>query len=203
MKKQKNSWSRRILSGYLFIFLSLAAKSLIKKELIAIDGLIAALFCFFFILITKKYKVKTLTAFLAGFIFVPHILGNMGLYRLSMLNYHYDWIVHIVSAFCATYVLLDFLLQKKCISRKFFSVSVIALSITIAFGALVEISEYWSFRTIGIGEGYLGFGPGDNSQNFGPWENSSVDTSLNFLGSLLAIVIHRLLIIIKYFYSKR
>lgn len=201
---RNNFWSRYILLGYFIIYTILGITSLIKKELVAADGLIAAFFCLVFIFINKKYQVNAFTAFLAGFIFVPHLLGLEGLYELASLNYHFDWIVHILSAFCSTYVILDFLLRRKYFSEKFFSAAMIALSITIAFGTLIEVSEYWGFITIGFGEGYLGFGAGDNSQNFGPWENSSLDSSLNFFGGFFAILIYGLLELLKEFlYSKR
>ena len=80
----------------------------------------------------------------------------------------------------------------------------VAISIMVAFGAFIEISEYWGFRYIGFGESYLGFGAGDNSQNFGPWENSSLDTTLNFMGGFLAVLIYAIIEVIKEIsYSKK
>ncbi len=157
---------------------------LIKKTLIAVDNFVAALFCLIFLWLSKKYRISAFAAFLAGMSFLPHIIGTWGAYEWASLDYHYDMIVHVVSAFFATFAMMHFM-EKIPVKAK----GLIALSITIMLGAIIEMSEYWSFLLFGFGSGYLGFGPGDNSQNFGPWENSSIDTTLNFAGALLALCI--------------
>lgn len=187
MKQKRSTLSKRILLAYLLFFLILGIWSLFKKELTAIDRFSFAFLYFLFILIEKRYNISPLTAFLAGLIFVPHEIGLMGFYSSPIWNYNPDFIIHILTAFFSTYVILSFLLQNS--SSKFFTSAIIAISIIITFGALIETLEYWGFITIGMGEGYLGFGDGDNSQNFGPWEDSSSDTTANFLGSFLAVLI--------------
>jgi hypothetical protein len=194
---KKNILSSHILGSYSTLFFVLGIISLVRKELIAVDNFIASAFCILFIFINKKHPVNRFTAFLAGFVFVPHIAGNYGLYELASLNYHYDWIVHFLTSFFSSLMMLNFLFHKDYFLKKFFIASLIAVSITMTFGAVIEISEYWGFRTIGLGEGYLGFGEGDNSQNFGPWENSSLDSTLNFIGSLFAVAAYGIFAIIK------
>ncbi len=188
MKRKRNPLSKRILLAYLFLFLVLGIYSLFKKELIALDRFSFAFLCFLFILIEKRYNVSPLTAFLAGLIFVPHEIGLIGFYSSPILNYNADLILHVLTTFLSTYVILSFLLQNT--SNKFLVSAIMAVSITITIGAFIEALEYWGFVTIGMGEGYLGFGQGDNSQNFGPWKDSSLDTTLNFFGSFLAVLIY-------------
>lgn len=195
MKQKRNPLSKRILLAYLFLFLALGVFSLFKKELIAVDRFSFAFLCFLFILIEKKYNVSPLTAFLAGLIFVPHEIGLFGFYGSPILNYNADLILHILTTFLFAYIVLNFLLQNT--SNKFLTSAIIAISITITIGALIEALEYWGFVAIGMGEGYLGFGEGDNSQNFGPWEDSSSDTTANFFGSFLAVLIYWLFALLK------
>ena len=180
--------SKNIFAVFIVFYFILGVRSLIRKELIAADFFIATGFCIAFLLVNRKYTIRPLIAVFAGLIFFPHILGDLGLYKLATLNYHYDWIVHFLSPIFSTIAIVYFLLDNK-LTKKFISAAVIAISISITFGALIEMSEYWGFRTIGLGEGYLGFGVADDSQNYGPWENSSWDTSINFLGSLFAILV--------------
>ncbi len=195
MKQKRNPLSKRILLSYLFLFLALGVWSLFKKELIAVDRFSLVFLCFLFVLIEKRYNVSPLTAFLAGLIFVPHEIGLFGFYGSSILNYNADLILHILTTFLSSCVILSFLLQNT--SNKFLTSAIIAISITITIGALIEALEYWGFVTIGMGEGYLGFGEGDSSQNFGPWEDSSSDTTANFFGSFLAVLIYWLFALLK------
>lgn len=195
MKQKRNPLSKRILLAYLFLFLVLGVWSLFKKELIAIDRFSFAFLCFLLIIIEKRYNISPLTAFLAGLIFVPHEIGLFGFYSSPILNYNADLILHILTTFLSAYVLLNFLLQNT--NNKFLASAIMAISITITIGALIEALEYWGFITIGMGEGYLGFGEGDNSQNFGPWEDSSSDTTANFFGSFLAVLIYWLFALLK------
>lgn len=190
MKSSKKSLY--IFSVYFIIYLILGAISLTKKELITVDKFIAAGFCIFFFFIAINFIVRPFIAFMAGLIFMPHILGIMGMYELASLNYHYDWLVHFSSAFVSVIAILGFLLDNTKYTRKFFYSSFIALAATMAFGAVLELSEYWGFIFIGFGEGYLGFGAGDDSNNYGPWENSSLDSTLNLIGSFAGILIYGL-----------
>ena len=172
------------------MYIILGIVSLIKKELIAADNIIAGLFCLLFIYIDKKCNVNNYSAFFAGLAFLPHVLGVYGLYELASLNYHYDWIVHISTGIISTIAIMCFLLHKTYFEKKFMISFLIAIAVTSLFGSVIEMSEYWGFRFIGWGEGYLGFGVGDNSANFGPWENSSLDTSFNLLGSVIALGVY-------------
>ncbi len=169
------------------IFLSLSIWSLLRKELIAVDRLSIAFLCFLFILTERKHHVNPFIALLAGLIFVPHEIGVMGLYGNPFWNYNVDIIIHLVTAFLSTFVILSFMLQN--FTKRFLFAALIAFTLTITIGSLLEAAEYWGFRTVGLGEGYLGFGEGDNSKNFGPWEDSSQDTTNNFLGSFFAILL--------------
>jgi uncharacterized membrane protein YjdF len=183
--KKTNKAGKIILLSYCTIYAFIGLLSL--KELVAIDKFVAAFFCLIFYLVGRKYHIKNTTAFLAGLIFLPHIIGLYGWYSNAILNYHYDWFVHISTAFCATFTTADFILENY--SKKTIRAASIAFCIIITFGALIEATEYWGFRSVGLGEGYLGFGAGDDSPNYGPWENSSIDTTLNFLGGFLAFLI--------------
>jgi hypothetical protein len=189
--------SRNIFLAYFIFYFILGIYYLINKRLVAVDAFIAAAFCLFFIYINKKYSLSTFTAFIAGFIFMPHIIGVFGLYGYAKIHYHYDWIAHFTSTLIATIAILNFLYSQKYFSKRLFSACLIALSVIVTFGAFMEMSEYWGFRFIGFGEGYLGFGQGDNSQNFGPWENSSLDTTFNFVGSLFAVLVYALYVFVK------
>jgi len=181
--------NKLMLLIYIVLYSVLGIISLLKKELITVDNFIAAGFCISFLLLTKKYKITSFTVFFAGLTFLPHILGNLGFYELASLNYHYDWIVHFITPVFSTLAIMTFLINNK-LSKKVITAGFIALFVSVTFGALIEMSEYWGFRIIGFGEGYLGFGAGDDSSNYGPWENSSQDTSLNFLGSIIGIFLY-------------
>lgn len=186
MKHSKLKPSSIILLGFAITFLVLAVHATIRSRLIAFDRFTATIFCFLFFLISRKYDVHPIIAFLAGLIFVPHEIGLHGMYSSAKLNYHYDWIAHPVSCFITAIVLAYFL--ARYLSKNLAISAAIAFSFTITAGAFMEATEYWGFRTIGFGESYLGFGDGDNSQNFGPWENSSIDTTLNILGALAGVL---------------
>ena len=178
-------------------FLSFGIFFLIKKRPIAVDNLVAAFFCIVFIFLNRRFKANPLIAFFAGFIFMPHMVGALGLYSSPLFNYHYDKFVHLTTAFLAVIVIMNVMLNKKNNLNKFFTVSAIAFCIVITFGAFVEVTEYWGFRAVGFGEGYLGFGSGDNSKNFGPWEDSSLDSTFNIVGSLIGAIIYGGYIMIK------
>lgn len=186
VKEHKPRWSRLILISYTLIFLSFSIWSLIRRELIAVDRLSIAFLSFLFILIERKYHISPFTAILAGLIFVPHEIGLMGFYGSPFLDYNADFIIHLTTAFFSAYCVLSFVLQN--LSKRFLFAALTAFTLTITIGAVIEATEYWGFITVGTGEGYLGFGDGDNSKNFGPWEDSSLDTTSNLLGSFLAII---------------
>ena len=41
--------------------------------------------------------------------------------------------------------------------KKFMVSFLVAIAVTSLLGSVIEMSEYWGFRFIGFGEGYLGF----------------------------------------------
>jgi len=179
---------RKILLGWVTLYLIGGTIFLIKKELISVDHFIAAAFCLFFLWLEKRYSATEWLAFMAGLTFFPHILGTWGLYEWAALNYHYDMIVHLITGMFSSITMMLFMRDIPIKAK-----GLISLSITVMIGAIVEASEYWGFIFIGFGSGYLGFGSGDNSQNFGPWENSSIDTTLNFAGALLGLIMFYLI----------
>lgn len=186
----KHNWSFYILLTYLLAFLALGINSLIKWELVAHDRLGIALVFLIFILINRKIHFHPFIAVIIGLFFIPHEIGIWYFYSSSVLNGHYDWIAHFVSSFLGAIIIMNILLHSQYFSNRILITCMITFSVVLAFGVIWEISEYWGFRIFGFGEGYLGFGDGDNSQNFGPWENSSQDSSLNLIGSLLAVVLY-------------
>ena len=180
--------ARNILRIYFALFSILAFYDILSGKITAIDNIIALLFCGIFLLLSQKYRIRSFVAILVGLVFIPNYLGQIWGYNWAGINYHWDWIVHFCAAFFAAIIIITFLLDNA-IYKRFFTAAFIALFVTITFGALVEVTEYWGFIFVGVGDGYLGFGAGDNSQNFGPWENSSIDTTFNFIGSLTAMLL--------------
>jgi hypothetical protein len=177
--------SRNILLVYLIIFALAGTVFLLQRRLIAFDAFSAVAIYSIIIYINRRYCVSIPSAIMTGLIFVPHLLGVLGLYSYPIFNYHMDKVIHIFTTFFASYSIMDFVAARKYFAGRIGGAFFIAVAVTMAFGSCVEISEYWGFRFIGYGEGYLGFGAGDNSQNFGPWEDSSQDQTANLAGALL------------------
>jgi hypothetical protein len=185
--RRKNRQAQGILLVFIAAFTFLGMLHLAKLKLTASDNLIAAALLAIVLAISKKYYIRPSAAFFMALVFVPNTLGYLYLYSSPIFDYHWDWIVHLVAAFSFTLAFTMFLMDNK-LSKGFIRAAALALFTAITFGAVVEAAEYWGFIFIGFGEGYLGFGDGDTSQNFGPWENSSIDTTLNFAGGLLGII---------------
>lgn len=173
---------KSILALFLAAYAAIGLYGLSLKSLTAFDSFFAAALLGLALLISKRHSVSRLVAFFAGLIFLPHALGNLFWYDSSILNYHWDWVVHLATAFFFAVVLVAFFCENKKFTS-YAGASAVAVAVVVSLGAVIELAEYWSFITIGFGEGYLGFGPGDNSQNFGPWENSSIDTTNNLIGA--------------------
>lgn len=174
---------------FLAIFLGLAAINFFQNQLSYIDSLSVAALLILVMMLESKYKISPLVAFSFCMIFIPNVIGHFGGYSLASLNYHYDWLVHSIAPIFAVFSISAFLIDNKIVAKLISAVTV-AVLIALSVGSIIEISEYWGFYFIGMGSGYLGFGTGDNSLNFGPWENSSVDMTLNLIGSLIGALVY-------------
>jgi hypothetical protein len=177
-----------IILAYCTFFAGLGAWQLVNGSINAFDSFLAAAMLVGAFYVSRAFVVRPISAFLTGLVFVPNMIGQAGMYAYNFYNYHWDWVVHPVAAFCFTIACIFFLLDNQ-LSRSFARAALVTFMTVGAIGALVEMTEYWGFRIVGFGEGYLGFGDGDNSSHFGPWENSSLDTTCNFLGSIAGILL--------------
>ena len=194
-KEQHSKAGRIILWIYFTAFLVLGIHDLIILKLTAADNFTAVIFLGLFLLASMKFKISPITAVFLGLVFFPNTIGHMGGYGVPLFDYQFDKIVHVFTAFFSTVAIILFMRNNSKI--RFINIAGIAFFVTITFGAAVEMSEYWAFIFIGFGEGYLGFGIGDNSKNFGPWEDSSLDTTFNFLGSLIGVLSSYIFILLR------
>ncbi|HLP80273.1 MAG TPA: hypothetical protein VK158_06555 [Acidobacteriota bacterium] len=196
MRSHDSISGRIILWIYLLGFLAFACVDVFFSKLTALDNLTAVVLVLVALLVGRKYRITKAAAICIGLVFVPNLLGHLGGYSLNIFEYNYDKIVHLFTAFFTSISLFLFV---RANSRKprLYKIATLAFVMTIAFGALVEVAEYWGFVFIGFGDGYLGFGSGDSGKNFGPWEDSSVDTTCNVAGSLVGVFAALLAIRIK------
>jgi len=182
--------SRFILMSYTLLFAIVTTVTWSRSEEFWIDGLTSVIACLFLFFLHCKYDFPPFIAFLAGFIFIPHLVGYAFLYNLALFQYHGDWIVHFVASFIGSIVALYFLRVRLLTEQRLWVPFFLAFALVITGGTMVEIIEYWGFIFYGFGESYLGFGAGDNSQNFGPWENACLDMTFNVAGVLAGLALY-------------
>lgn len=195
-KKHDRDAGRYILWAFFSAFVFLGILNLISLRMTAIDCFTAAFFIGLALLLSLRHNVSAANAFFIGLVLVPSTVGNMGGYGMPILGYNFDKIVHILTALLLTASVILFILNNSR-NAKFIRIAGLAVVVTVASGTIVEISEYWGFRLIGLGEGYMGFGAGDNSKNFGPWEDSSLDMTFNVIGSLAGVLFSYIFILVR------
>jgi hypothetical protein len=156
----------------------------------AIDIIVAAAALAALFMLSRRSRVSTSNAILACLVFIPNAIGQLGAYGWPIWGYHYDWIVHICASVIGVILISSLLEENSMLEGKTLLFSFL---VVVSLGAAIEAAEYWGFIFFGFGDGYLGFGSGDNSLNFGPWENSSLDTTVNIIGSGLGTLIYYLI----------
>jgi hypothetical protein len=171
--------SRTILTAFIAFYAAMAG----FKQTVLLDYATGVGICLFAWILVPKLKIKPFIAFLIGIAFVPHLIGLEWMYANPFMDYNFDKIVHIVTSFLAT-IILFFLFRHF---TKLIFALLLAFTLCITLGVVIEQAEYVGFLWFGVGEGYLGFGDGDNSQNFGPWEDSIQDQLFNFGGGIAAV----------------
>lgn len=121
-------------------------------------------------------------------VFLPHILGALGLYHLSIGSLSWDMFVHTSTSFFGV-LFLYALFRHRHITR---IESILALTaIIITLGALVEGIEWAGGRLASPGEGVFFRGAGDFCTKTHPCteeEDAQKDTVNNFIGLGLGIV---------------
>lgn len=193
----KKQVSTIILALYAVLFGLVTLVNFVRSEDYWVDGLTAVVGCLIFILLHYKYPVHPTIAALEGFIFIPNQLGFLFLYEMVSLNYHGDWIIHFIGTGIAAIVFMYHIRKINCIKDRIIITTVISFALTMTGGTILELAEYWGFIFFGLGNSYLGFGVGDNSQNFGPWENASLDMTFNLIGAFVGLALYYVYILLQ------
>ncbi|PIN76320.1 hypothetical protein COV18_00205 [Candidatus Woesearchaeota archaeon CG10_big_fil_rev_8_21_14_0_10_37_12] len=180
--------------------------------LTGVTGFIPDLILFFALTLFYYWTYDTLRMTLPIFtlLIIGHILhacGIFGWYHISPVPIQWDHITHFFGTF--PFALLFFRFAEQWKTKKWFTRKNLLLLIAVfiaatGIGAVVEMSEFIGYLTLGFGDGGLQFGPGDGlpDQNIidsigGGWINTGWDFIYNTLGILFGMIIMIIILINK------
>ncbi len=133
---------------------------------------------------------------------ILHAAGIFGWYNISPVPIQWDHITHFFGAL--PFALLFFRYVEKKMDKKLFTkhnmITIIGVFLAATgVGAMVEISEFIGYLTLGFGEGAFMFGPGDGVAGLGGtdlidaigggWINEGWDFIFNTLGIITGMFI--------------
>jgi len=151
------------------------------------------------------YKVFRMNAPIFTLLIVGHILhscGIFGWYHISPVPIQWDHITHFFGTLPFALLFFNFLSQWA--DTNFFTRKNLLLLMTVfvaamGVGAIVELSEFLGFLSLGFGDGAFMFGTGDGVAGFegtdlidaigGGWINEGWDFVFNTIGILFGITI--------------
>ena len=149
---------------------------------------------------TFRMNTPIFTLLIIGHIL--HSCGIFGWYHISPLPIQWDHITHFFGAMPFALLFFNFLAQwadAKWFTRKNLSLLFIVFFAAMGVGAIVELSEFVGFLSLGFGEGAFMFGAGDSVEGLegnslieaigGGWINTGWDLTFNTIGILFGIAV--------------
>lgn len=159
------------------------------------------------------YKIFRMNAPIFTLLIMGHILhscGIFGWYYISPVPVQWDHITHFFGSLPFALLFFNFLSQwadAKWFTRKNFVILLAVFLAAFGVGAVVELSEFLGYLTLGFGEGAFMFGAGDSVAGFegsdlidaigGGWINTGWDLIFNAIGILFgmgAMVLSKLIV---------
>jgi len=149
---------------------------------------------------TFRMNMPIFTMLIIGHIL--HATGIFGWYHISPIGIQWDHVTHFFGAL--PIALLFFRWMEQWMDMKLFTKKnlLILLAIFLAatgVGAVVELSEFVGYLTLGVGEGAFMFGPGDGVAGLegnelidaigGGWINEGWDFVFNTIGIIVGMLI--------------
>ena len=149
---------------------------------------------------TFRNTVPIFTLLIIGHL--THAMGIFGWYHISPVPIQWDHITHIFGAL--PYALLFFRFFEQWADVRWFSKKNLLLLLAVflaatGVGAVVEMSEFVGYLSLGFGEGAFMFGPGDGIAGHsgsdlidvigGGWINEGWDFMYNTVGIIIGIII--------------
>lgn len=171
-----------LLAG-MFVFIVLGVLALNREPDFIFDRFLSAGFFLFFFLFYQKMALKW-PVLLVGV--GALILHHLKLYGNVYFGLEFDMIMHFVGAFAVSLIAYQYLNNCDGISCSS-KVKVACLSVLVVagLGTFIEITEYFGYARLPVGEGILHYGTGDE----GDWVDSISDMISNLLGSLLGVIV--------------
>jgi len=164
------------------------------------DAIIFSLMIIFFAFTYETFRLNTpiLTMITIGLLL--HMCGIFGWYHTSPLPIQWAHITHFFGTLpfaCMFYRFLDQWSDMKLFTKKNLAIIIAVFLCATGAGAIVELSEFAGYLTLGYGEGALMFGDGDGTQGLtgdaliqtigGGWINMGWDLIFNTLGIITGI----------------
>lgn len=151
----------------------------------------------FILIVGRTIIIPSVSVWLFGAATLTHIAGvfpfNMNGKEVSLYYIYGNYDI-----FCHLFGFILFSIGLFCLYKanhknpSKLDITIVLLAL-VGAGAIIEVSEYVGYRLFGIGEGYLKFGEGDNSNNFGPWGDSMTDSISNIAGILIGFIFYNII----------
>lgn len=176
INKNKDKKFKNILTIIAFIILLILAIKNIMRLGLFIDAIlsISAIIVFY-----KLYNKLNQDYMSYSFFIFALILHTLGLYATRPLGIRFDHYMHFVSGFTIT-LITDRLFNERLSKMKR---AILLVFFSIGVGAVGEIIEWLGYYVLGLGDGFLFYGLGDE----GEWNNAILDLIFNSFGSLTFI----------------
>ncbi len=193
-RKEKSKLHLVIYILFIIFYLSCGIYNFNRGSEWIIDNIIAAFFLTLFFILRKKLFLDYKSYLLICFAFLLHNLGTFGFYSFRYKDLAYDNLTHLVVCGIYTFLLIKFIQKKYNIRKDKHRAAVVlaAISIVFLFSAITEITEYYGFMSLGVGDGLLYAGAGDSDRSpddvRGQYIDTMEDMIVNIIGAALGAV---------------
>ena len=183
-----------ILTAFILYALATGANAFIA------DNLLFILLTIILALSSDRWRLTTPTFISIIVAFTLHSAGVFGWYNISPLPIAWERITHFFGIMPVTFLLYSYLhpfFSKKCWTPQNARLFLIILTASLGLATLIELSEFYGYLALGLGEGMFLFGYGDSiagktGQELidvlgGGWINQSWDLTIDLLGAIAAL----------------
>lgn len=129
---------------------------------------------------------------------LPHALGIFGWYGSSPFPFQWDHFTHLAGLFPVALAFTIFFAQwmeDRFFTRKNLILIISVFLLASGVGAMIELSEFLGYLSLGFGDGGFQFGPGDGTDAAaindigGGWINTGWDLIYNTIAVVLGIIV--------------
>ncbi len=129
---------------------------------------------------------------------LPHALGIFGWYHTSPFPFQWDHFTHLAGLFPVALAFTIYFAERmddRLFTRNNFILVASVFLLASGVGAMIELSEFLGYLSLGFGDGGFRFGPGDGVDTDliddigGGWINTGWDLIYNTIAVIVGIIV--------------